>query len=189
MDGASREPKARRSHEVQRRARLPNIECTPSPRREGAGGARAVTLHPSLPACFRVLPDSIEQSAHAEFPPRSLLARPKRRLGAGFQWWYPNFCPAFVLCLAFVQHMSSICLNFVLVKHLSNICPKKPTFVLGKSNICLHSPTYVPLLSSDFVKNQQKIEGQNLVISWTCQFLHLASGHTAVGQKLDNMWT
>ena len=109
--------------------------------------------------------------------------------GAGFQWWYPNFCPAFVLCLAFVQHMSSICLNFVLVKHLSNICPKKPTFVLGKSNICLHSPTYVPLLSSDFVKNQQKIEGQNLVISWTCQFLHLASGHTAVGQKLDNMWT
>ena len=114
---------------------------------------------------------------------------PFRCFGAGFQWWYPNFCPAFVTCLAFVQHMSSVCLNFVLFKHLSNICPKKPTFVLGKFNICLHSPTYVPFLSSDFVKNQQKIEGQNLVISWTCQFLHLASGHTAVGQKLDNMWT
>ena len=87
--------------------------------------------------------------------------------GAGFQWWYPNFCPAFVLCLAFVQHMSSICLNFVLVKHLSNICPKKPTFVLRKSNICPHSPTYVLILSSVLAKIHPKIGGQNLVISWT----------------------
>ena len=44
---------------------LPNIECTSSQGMEGAG--RAMTLPP-------------EQSAHAEFPPRYFLARPKRRL-------------------------------------------------------------------------------------------------------------
>ena len=101
-----------------------------------------------------------------------------RHLGAGSQCGYPNFCPAFVLCLAFVQHTSRICLHFVLVKHLSNICPKNPTFVPSKSNICPSNQTFVLDLSSDFVKIHQKLEGQNLVISWTCQFSHLESGHT-----------
>ena len=99
-------------------------------------------------------------------------------LGAGWQCGYPNFCPAFVLCLAFVQHASRICLHFVLVKHLSNICPKNPTFVPSKSNICPSNQTFVLDLSSDFVKIHQKLEGQNLVISRTCQFSHLESGHT-----------
>ena len=84
--------------------------------------------------------------------------------GAGSQCGYPNFCPTFVICLVFVQHRSSICLHFVLVKHLSKICPKNPTFVPSKSNICLSSQTFVLHLSSDLIKVNQKLEGQNLVI-------------------------
>ena len=90
-----------------------------------------------------------------------------RKRGAGGQCGYPNFCPTFVLCLAFVQHTSSICPHFVLVKHLSNKCPKCPTFVPSKSNMCLNSQTVVLHLSSDFVKTHPKIEKRNLVISWT----------------------
>ena len=90
-----------------------------------------------------------------------------KKVDAGGQCGYPNFCPTFVLCLAFVQHMSSICLNFVLVKHLSNICPKKLTFVLRKSNIRPHSPTYVLFLSFVLAKIHPKIGGHNLVVSWT----------------------
>ena len=86
-------------------------------------------------------------------------------VGAGSQCWYPNFCPTFVFCLAFVQHTSSICLHFVIVKHLSNKCPKNPTFVPSKSNICPSSQTFVLHLSSGLVKIHQKMEEQNLVMS------------------------
>ena len=88
----------------------------------------------------------------------------KTNSGAGSQCGYPNFCPTFVQCQTFVQHTSSICLCFVLVKHLSNICPKNPTFVLSKSNLCPLCPTYVLFLSSEFAKNYQTMGGQNLVI-------------------------
>ena len=82
-------------------------------------------------------------------------------MGAGSQCGYPNFCQTFVFCLVFVQHRSSICLHFVLVKHLSKICPKNPIFVLCKSNICLSSQTFVLHLSSDLIKVNQKLEGQS----------------------------
>ena len=105
--------------------------------------------------------------------------------GAGFQWWYPNFCPAFVLCLTFVQHTSSICLNFVPVKHLSNICPRNPTFALGKSNLCPYSPTYVLFLSSVLAKIHQKLEDKTWSYVGLENFLiwHLVTLH------LDRKWT
>ena len=105
-------------------------------------------------------------------------------VGAGSQCGYPNFRPTFVLCLSFVQHTSSICLHFVLVWHLSNLCPKNLTFVPIKSNICPSSKTFVLHLSSELVKIHQKLEGQNQVISWTRQFSHLASGHAALIGRL-----
>ena len=95
-----------------------------------------------------------------------------RDAGAGSQCWYPNFCPTFVFCLAFVQHTSSICLHFVIVKHLSNKCPKNPTFVPSKSNICPSSQTFVLHLSSDLVKIHQNLEGQILLLRWISQFSH-----------------
>ena len=105
--------------------------------------------------------------------------RERKKLGAGSQCGYPNFCPTFVFCLVFVQHRSSICLHFVLVKHLSNIFPKNPTFVPSKSNICLSSQTFVLHLSSDLIKVNQKLEGQNLVIIWLDNFSiwHLVTLH------------
>ena len=105
--------------------------------------------------------------------------------GAGWQCGYPSFCPIFVLCLAFVQPTSSICLNFVPVKHLSNICPRNLTFAPGKSNLCPYSPTYVLFLSSVLAKIHQKLKDK----SWSyvglenCLIWHLVTLH------LDKKWT
>ena len=90
-----------------------------------------------------------------------------KKVDAGGQCGYPNFCPTFVLCLAFVQHMSSLCPHFVLVKHLSNKCPKCPTFVPSKSIMCPNSQTFLLHLSSWL--------GQNSPENWK----------TKLGHKLD----
>ena len=109
-------------------------------------------------------------------------------LGAGGQCGYPNFCPTFVLCLAFVQNTSSICPHFVLVKHLSNICPRNPTFVLGKSNLCPYSPTYVLFLSSVLAKIHQKLKDKTWSYVGLENFLiwHLV---TLRLEKMDSLWT
>ena len=78
-----------------------------------------------------------------------------RLLGAGWQCGYPNFCPTFVLHQEFVQHISSLYPEYVLVLFLPSFWLENPIFVLSKSSICLPGLTNVLPLSPWFSLNRQ----------------------------------
>ena len=82
--------------------------------------------------------------------------------GAGCQCRSSRVCPAFVLYPEFVLHMSSLCLDNVLVHCMSSLCLQYPTYVLVRSSVCPAGPTYVLNLSSDFDQIYRKIGEQNL---------------------------
>ena len=109
------------------------------------------------------------------------------KLGAGCQCGSSRVCPHFVLCLDFVQNMSILCLDYVLVQCMTSICLQYQTFVLTKSNICPSDLTFVLSLSSWATKIDRKSARQNLVKLRTSLFTPLPSGHPVSGQKLDNL--
>ena len=109
--------------------------------------------------------------------------------GAGYQCRSSRVCPDFVLCPEFVLHLSSLCLEYVLIHWMSSLCLQNQTFVLPKSNLCPACPTYVLNLFSDSDQIGQKSEGQNLDKYWIWSITNLQSSHPATGQKVDKLLT
>ena len=102
-------------------------------------------------------------------------------------WTNSGVCPEFVLCPEFVQYMSYLCPEFVLVLCSSELCPVNPTFVLFKSSFC----PQIHLLSNTclhfFAIIPQKCERQTLDNFLTSALYHLQPGYPAIGQNLDKL--
>ena len=109
--------------------------------------------------------------------------------GAGYQCGSSRVCPVIVPYPDFVQYMSSLCLELVLVSRLTSIWVPNQRFVLIKSSLCPRDPILVLFMSSNLAKIDRKVERQNLVKVWVLYFSRLSSSHTAGGQKVDNLRT
>ena len=109
--------------------------------------------------------------------------------GAGCQCRSSRVCPDFVLCPEFVLHLSSLCLEYVLVHWMSSLCLQNQTFVLPKSMFCPACPTYVLNLVSDADQIGKKMEDKTWTNVGSDKFTNLQSSHPATGQNLDKLWT
>ena len=126
---------------------------------------------------------------YADISAKTKILRLAMCMGAAYQCRSSRVWPDFVLYLEFVQHMTSLWPDHVLVLSVTSICLQNQTFDFIKSSICPAGLTYVLNLSSDSEQIGGRNGGQNLDKNWTSSFCHLPSSHPSSGQKLDNVWT